>query len=148
MAQGKKIPNKFWDKNFLDALKANAGNISAACRAVNISVPSYYEHRHDNPEFSDRAEQIIDRLGMPILEDIARSKALQGDNAMLTFFLRNRGGKRWLQDRIVVDVAKEEARIEMKENRVEEVQRPPTPFELEVARAYEEILEKYDDEEM
>lgn len=138
MRQGKKIADRFWYEGFLKALKENLGNIVATCNAAGVTPQSYYNRRIDDPVFGKQADRILDQVCVPYLEDIARARAAKGDTRLLVFVLRNRGGRRWNQDRIQEAMAKEEPRIrhEKKLDSKEFEQRLPTRAEKAAAKAY------------
>lgn len=126
--QGKKIPKSFWYKEFLDLLKESAGNVMGVCRALGITPQSYYNYRYKDPELEKTADKIIDSMCLPMLEDIARIRALKGNDKLLMFLLRNRGGRKWNQDVIAVEFAKERIKYsrENKREQYKEIQRVPT----------------------
>jgi len=153
MRQGKKIPAKFWNTTFLEALKDSIGNISSACRIVGVTPQSYYLQRYKNPSFDKKVEEIQKRICLPLLEDIARSKATHDNDKMLMFMLRNLGGDKWNQDVIHVQLARIEAEIRKVERINEEnerarkeylgEQRKPTKAELYASAAYGKALIEY-----
>lgn len=149
MIQGKRIPDDFWNKDFLEALKMSMGNVMMACKGLNISPPSYYNHRLKHPSFAKKADSIIERVCVPVLEDTAFLKAMKGDTRLLIFLLRTRGGKKWNQDLIEAAFAKDEAFYLRRErdSKTDEEQRMPTKAERAAAKAYLEALEGEDDEE-
>lgn len=70
--------------NFLDAVIANAGNITAACKKVTdteykahaLRIAVYTLEKKD-PEFAERFRE-AQRLGLEVLEDEARRRAFEG----------------------------------------------------------------------
>lgn len=147
MNQGKRIPDTFWNKDFLEALKMSMGNVMMACKALSISAPSYYNQRLRSASFAKKADKIIDRICVPVLEDTAFLKAMKGDTRLLIFLLRTRGGKKWSQDLIEAAFAKDEA-IDLRRQRESEPafeQRPPTKAEKAAAKAYLAALDEEDE---
>lgn len=142
MTKGKRIPDTFWNKTFLEALKMSMGNVMMACKGLNISPPSYYNQRLRSASFAKKADTIIERICVPVLEDTAFLKAMKGDTRLLIFLLRTRGGKKWSQDLIEAAFAKDEAvdLRRVRESQTDFEQRPPTKAERAAAKAYLEAL--------
>jgi hypothetical protein len=149
MNQGKKIPDSFWERDFLERLEHSAGSIAAACRSAGVTPQSYYNYRFKNPAFARKAEKILTGLCLPVLEDIARAKAIQGDNKILLFLLRNLGGDKWNKDLREAALAKELAGVKLSEEKNKGVihQHIPTRAERAAIDAYLEALEEEKREE-
>jgi len=145
MAQGKKLSPNFWNKVFLEALELSVGNVSVACKATNITPQTYYQYRSKNPDFAKKARFLLDNVCLPYLEDIARSRAIQGNDRLLIFMLRNLGKRRWNRDKEYEAMAKESILRKKKDvyKKIKINQRPPTEAEIRAA----EILNGEDDED-
>lgn len=141
--QGKKISKSFWYKKFIEAIQDSAGNIVAACRTLGVTPQTYYRYRYVDPSFAEEVDLIIDTICVPLLEDIARNKAIHGNDKLLMFILRNRAGKKWNMDRYY------EAQLKLvqeeKDNKIKEEQSLPTRAEIIGAQAYLDALETEED---
>lgn len=86
--------NKDRDKErFIIALEKTRGNVSKACKAVNISRASYYKWKNDDPAFKERAEEIYEGE-IDVAEDQLRAKMDKGDTTAIIFFLKTKGKAR------------------------------------------------------
>ena len=77
----------------LEALKRNRGNISAACKAVNISRPTFYEWRDNNPEFAQAAEDVREEL-IDMAEDTLLTMIKEKNVIATLFFLKTQAKSR------------------------------------------------------
>lgn len=148
MVQGRKLSSDFWNKTFLEALKHSLGSITHTCKEVGVTPQSYYAYRLKNPTFAKKADVVLETICLPILEDMARSRAMKSSDKLLMFLLRNLGGKKWNQDKVEDALAKEEPKL-LLHQQIEDVkddQRQPTKAELAAAKAYEDALDEEDDD--
>lgn len=149
MIKGKAIPSSFWNKTFLEALKNSLGSITHASKEAGVTPQSYYAYRLKNPVFAKKADLILETICLPILEDMARSRAMKMSDKLLMFLLRNLAGKKWNMDRIEDAMAKDEPRSRREQKYVEQEdkQRVPTYAERMAAKAFLDTLIKYQDED-
>lgn len=148
MTQGKKLPSSFWNKIFLEALKNSLGSITHTCSEAKVTPQSYYAYRLSNPKFAKKADAILETICLPILEDMARSRAMKSSDKLLMFLLRNLAGKKWNQDKKEEALAREEPKLLLYQ-RVEDIkddQCPLTKPEIAAGLAYEQALDEEDDE--
>ena len=145
MNQGKKIPSHFWNREFLEALKNSLGSITYAAKESGVTPQSYYAYRLKNPIFAKKADDILETICLPILEDIARSRAMKTSDKLLMFLLRNLSGGKWNRDKIEDARARDEPRMrrDQRYRSIEAEQRVPTEIERAAAKAYREVLIKH-----
>ena len=91
--QGKKIYKKQWDE-FLKTLEQMIGLISATCEKTGINRWTYYQHRRDNIEFAQEADNIMDQIGNPFTEDKLREAIFKGEGWAIKFYLQCKS-KNW-----------------------------------------------------
>ena len=90
--------------NFLKALKNNLGNISQACKAINISRQTFYAWSED-ADFKIKAENVKESL-----LDLAESKLMENinnnENIAIIFYLKTKGKQRGYIEKQEVEVVK------------------------------------------
>lgn len=142
--QGKEYSKKFWNTNFVESMKNNYGVVAQACNKLNVSPQCYYAYRHRCPAFAKKIDKIKEDVILPMLEDIAFSRAIKDNNGILIFLLRNMGGRKWNRDRIeeafAKDVPRNERLVEIEKSKEE--QRMPTEAEKAAAAAYLKVLDE------
>lgn len=78
---------------FLEVLRKKAGNISEACKAINIDRKTYWHWRKKDPVFLEQCEEVQENL-----IDFAESKLLQGiqegNTTLIIFFLKTKAKHR------------------------------------------------------
>lgn len=148
MIQGKKLPSNFWNKTFLEALKNSLGSITHACSEAKVTPQSYYAYRLKNPTFAKKADAILETICLPILEDMARSRAMKTSDKLLMFLLRNLAWEKWSKDEVAKALAREEPKLKLREKAEEYIddQRPLTKAEIAAADAYVKALDEEDDD--
>lgn len=142
MNQGKKIPKSLWYDKFLPALKETIGNITQTCRICGVTPQSYYNYRYVDKKFNKMAQDIMDTICIPHLEDMVLSLARQGDTKMIKFFLRNRTTRRWNQDSAAYALIEQKIREDEQQKKLEMEQRVPSRAEMVAAKAYRRVLEE------
>ncbi len=142
MNQGKKIPKSLWYGKFLETLKETIGNITQTCRICGVTPQSYYNYRYVDKEFNKMAQDIMDTICIPHLEDMVLSLARQGDTKMIKFFLRNRTTRRWNQDSAAYALVEHKIMEEEEDKKFREEQRVPTKAEQLAGKAYYEVLRR------
>ena len=93
-------PNK---KEFLEALKRCAGNVSEAMRQVNISRNTHYEWINADPEYAAAVETIKESL-IDRAEGVLHGLIGDGNVPAVLFFLKTQGKKRGYIERTETDV--------------------------------------------
>lgn len=76
-------------EQLLEALKQNLGIVSAACRACNISRKTYYEYYNTDPDFADKADDVVE-MQKDFGESALFKKMKDGDTAAIIFFAKTR----------------------------------------------------------
>lgn len=79
---------------FLQIYESKACNISLACKAVNISRPTFYDWCSKYPEFAKRCDEIENGL-IDMAESQLYINIRNGKEVSLIFFLCNRRPERW-----------------------------------------------------
>jgi len=80
-------------KNFMNAYVDSGGNISFACKQVNIDRASYYRWQKKDPEFKRMTEELLEEIIDSVeshLQQLIQSK----DVRSTIFFLETKGKKR------------------------------------------------------
>jgi hypothetical protein len=89
---------------FLSTFQATFGNISQACIAAGISMPTYYDWRSKYPEFKEKVDTMnVDDVFVDWVESQLQSKIRAGDTASIIFALKTKGRKRGWEEKISVD---------------------------------------------
>jgi len=78
---------------FLIALEEKAGNISKACKAINIGRMTYYDWLESDKEFAKAVEEVNEAL-IDWGEDALKARMQAGDTTAIIFFLKTKGKKR------------------------------------------------------
>lgn len=95
-------------KQFLELLENNAGNISKTCKASNIGRTTFYDwskqSEHFKKEYENVMENLIDEVESSLMTNIKK-----GDTIATIFFLKTRGKSRGYIERqeIEHDVSEE-----------------------------------------
>ncbi len=79
--------------NYLEILKAKAGNISVACEKAGIKRQTHYDWMNSNLTLKKEVEDIHDSL-LDFAESKLMSNIKDGKETSLIFFLKTRGKKR------------------------------------------------------
>ena len=91
-------------EKFLKSLKNNLGNISEACKAINISRQTYYQWSEDE-DFKLEADNVKEGL-----LDLAETKLLENinnnENVAIIFYLKTKGKSRGYIEKQEVEVVK------------------------------------------
>jgi hypothetical protein len=93
MAQGKKIPEKTWDK-LLELLEENFGVIALACQVAGISRKSYYHKLLNDPLFARKTQVLFERVQVPIAEEMLRADVLERKAWAIRYTL-DRASRKW-----------------------------------------------------
>lgn len=83
----------------LDAYDKSMGNVSSACRTVNVSRETFYRFKRDDKVFSERVTE-IDETNLDFAETILLKNIREGKEASLIFFLKTKGRDRGYIERI------------------------------------------------
>lgn len=83
----------------LDAYDKSMGNVSSACRTVNVSRETFYRFKRDDKVFSERVTE-IDESNLDFAETILLKNIREGKEASLIFFLKTKGRDRGYIERI------------------------------------------------
>jgi hypothetical protein len=77
----------------LKTLRSQAGNVSKACAAANISRETYYRWLDSSDEFKQRVEEAMEEL-IDFAESILMTMIKNKNTAAVTFFLKTKGKHR------------------------------------------------------
>lgn len=80
-------------RDFLKALDASFGNISAACKKMNLSRAIYYKWMNNSPKFAEEVETVNEGL-IDFAETKLHQNIMDGKEASIFFFLKTKGKKR------------------------------------------------------
>ena len=83
----------------LNAYDKSMGNVSSACRTVNVSRETFYRFKREDPVFSERVTE-IDESNLDFAETILLKNIREGKEASLIFFLKTKGRDRGYIERI------------------------------------------------
>lgn len=83
----------------LNAYDKSMGNVSSACRTVNVSRETFYRFKREDPVFSERVNE-IDESNLDFAETILLKNIREGKEASLIFFLKTKGRDRGYVERI------------------------------------------------
>lgn len=83
----------------LNAYDKSMGNVSSACRTVNVSRETFYRFKREDPVFSERVTE-IDESNLDFAETILLKNIREGKEASLIFFLKTKGRDRGYVERI------------------------------------------------
>jgi hypothetical protein len=64
-------------------------SIGAACKAERIGRQTFYEWRAEDADFAKRCDDAMEN-GTDVIEDVARKRAIDGDNTMIALMLKAR----------------------------------------------------------
>lgn len=92
----------FKKKAFLEALKANTGNISEASKAVCIDRKTYYNWRDNDPDFAASVESVNESL-LDTAESELHKLIKKGNVAAIIFYLKTKGKGRGYIERTETD---------------------------------------------
>ncbi|MFA6408184.1 MAG: hypothetical protein WCW36_01760 [Candidatus Paceibacterota bacterium] len=143
MSQGRKTPQKTWDR-FLACLGENYGSVKLAAQNAGIDPRSVYNHMRKSPAFKRKMEEIFDSMVVPIAQDQLHSLSLKGEFRAIRFILVNKAPKRWnaeslLKKELELELAKDIK--ELKDGRTKEVgNKYPTLLSLIATAAYEQAI--------
>ena len=91
-------------EKFIKSLESNLGNISEACKAINISRQTYYKWAEDE-DFKTEADNIQEGL-----LDLAENKLLENiknnENVAIIFYLKTKGKSRGYIEKQEVEVVR------------------------------------------
>ena len=76
-------------EDLLKALASTSGIIASACRACNISRQSYYRYYNDDPEFKEKADDVME-LQKDFAESLILKKMKEGDTTMIIFYAKTK----------------------------------------------------------
>ncbi len=80
-------------KSVLEALRANMGNVSAACDAVGISRKTFYQWKKEDEEFASLTED-LDDVVLDIVEGSLLEQIKGGNVTATIFYLKTKGKRR------------------------------------------------------
>lgn len=92
-------------EQFLDALLASAGNVSHACRAVDLARRTIYEHRDLDSDFAQAWDDVIQQVA-DTMEREAYRRAVEGVNKPVFQQGREVGSIREYSDTLLIFMLK------------------------------------------
>ncbi len=118
----KKIDNldkKFLKKEmFVEALRKNLGNITKACKAININRQTYYNWKDADPQFQEKCdsvpEELLDMAEHALLTEI-KSPESKGHTTAYIFYLKTKGKSRGYTEKQELELVKPFDRIELED---------------------------------
>lgn len=106
----------------LEVLQKRHGIISDACKAVNVSRPTFYKWKREDKEFSDAVDEINEQV-VDLAENALIKKIKEGDVTSIIFFLKTKGRNRGYQEKTEIDInSLQLPQIELQESNFEEVE--------------------------
>ena len=97
------IPQK--KKRFIETLENKLGNISDACKAMNMSRQTFYDWKEQDDDFKEDVENVKEGL-----LDLAESKLLENinnnENVAIIFYLKTKGKQRGYIEKQEIEVVK------------------------------------------
>lgn len=90
-------------REFLEALKRCAGNVSEAMRQVHISRTTHYEWLNTDPDYAAAVDAIKESL-IDRAESALQTLISEGNVPAVLFFLKTQGKKRGYMERTETDV--------------------------------------------
>jgi hypothetical protein len=88
-------------ERFAVAFQATFGNVTQACIAADISLPTYYLWRQRYPEFKEMIDGLnVDDVFVDWVETRLMSKIKAGDTASIIFALKTKGRKRGWEEKL------------------------------------------------
>lgn len=78
---------------FLIAFEAKAGNISQACKAIDIGRRTYYDWLEHDKKFAQNVDD-LNEAGIDWGESLLKLQMQKGDTTAIIFFLKTKGKKR------------------------------------------------------
>jgi len=92
-------------KEFLDAFRRNAGNISDACKTIGIGRTTYYLWMKNDKDFKAEVEAVEESL-IDYAESMLMKQIREGNMTGIIFFLKTKGKERGYVERTeqIVDV--------------------------------------------
>ena len=91
-------------EKFIKSLESNLGNISEACKAINISRQTYYKWAEDDDlktEADNIQEGLLDLAENKLLENIKNN-----ENVAIIFYLKTKGKSRGYIEKQEVEVVR------------------------------------------
>ncbi|MDD4685172.1 MAG: hypothetical protein PHD45_08065 [Bacteroidales bacterium] len=87
----------------LNAYDKSMGNISSACRTVNVSRETFYRFKREDPVFAERVTE-IDESNLDFAETVLLKNIREGKETSLIFFLKTKGRDRGYVERVENDI--------------------------------------------
>lgn len=87
----------------LNAYDKSMGNISSACRTVNVSRETFYRFKREDPVFAERVIE-IDESNLDFAETVLLKNIREGKETSLIFFLKTKGRDRGYVERVENDI--------------------------------------------
>lgn len=97
MAQGKRTPNKTWDKLLQILETEQVGSIHIACQQLGIDRRTFYYYKSKNPDFAAKVDAVVEPVTLSLVEDQLLKQAFEGNLRAVTFYLIHRAPKKWNQ---------------------------------------------------
>ena len=103
-------------EKFIKQLSENLGNVTEACKELNIGRRTYYNWRELDEEFKERCdnvpEELLDMAENSLLSEI-QNKNSKGHITATIFYLKTKGKKRGYNESLQLDVVKPFDRIDL-----------------------------------
>ena len=101
LSQNEVQTNKIQHKKTLlvDAMIKNFGNVSEACKALNINRSTFYEYYNNDLEFKTQIDD-IKNIALDFVESKLIGKIKEGDIVAILFYLKTQGKKRGYVERV------------------------------------------------
>ena len=103
-------------EKFLKQLSSNLGNVSKACKLLNISRQTFYRWKESDEQFKEDcdnvSEELLDMAEHSLLSEIKDSES-KGHTTAYIFFLKTRGKSRGYIEKQEIELVKPFDRIEL-----------------------------------
>lgn len=83
----------------VDAMIKNLGNVSEACKSLNIHRSTFYDYYNNDLEFKNNIDD-IKNIALDFVESKLIGKIKEGDIVAILFYLKTQGKKRGYVERV------------------------------------------------
>lgn len=108
-------------RRLLAALQQNAGFITFACKAANVSLRFYYQEYEQNEEFKDAVDEIQENW-IDMAEHVVKKQIREGNGVVAMWYLSRKARHRGYGDR--TDLSVEQNLVVFQEEKTYEALNP------------------------
>lgn len=102
MANAYKSDTKKKKDRMIEALRRTLGNVSAACKATNISRDTHYDWINKDPAYKAVVDDIEDEL-LDFGESALKLEMKKGNVTAIIFFLKTKGQRRGYMEKQAIE---------------------------------------------